>query len=515
MEKELNERNSNNLLKIKDVRKSFKNNSVLKGIDMSIVKGDILSLIGGNGAGKSTLMKIIMGIYTADEGDIYFDNEKVNIKTPADALNKGIYMIPQEPLIFPNMTIEENVLIGIDGDADNLRKELKQILIDNKWNLDMSRKAMTLSISEQQIVEILRGILRHAKLLILDEPTSALTFDEVESLFGTLRNLQKQGVGMIYITHRLTEVFDLSTHVAIMKDGRITASGSIIDFHKSDLFRALLPDDDNAIFNYDNMEIESGGDPVDYSQKEVFELVDYSGYGFKDVSFKVYPGEILGLSGVVGAGRTELATTIFGFEKVLSGKAYLNGKDVTGMSTDQVLKNKINYVPEDRHLNGLFKMLDVSQNTTTSILDYKEMGNVILNKEYEDEISSGYVKSFKTKVTGLEDEVGNLSGGNQQKIVISRTLTTQPDFLILDEPTRGIDAGAREDVYNIIMELKKRGVAILLISSDLEEIVRLADRNISLYQGKINKEFSKEEINLNDIMTAAFGVDVAKESSYE
>lgn len=508
-----NDKSSIDLLKIEGVIKSFKKNSVLKGINLEIFKGDILSIIGGNGAGKSTLMKIIMGIYLPDGGDIYFEGEKVDIMTPSDALNKGIYMIPQEPLIFPNMTIEENIFIGIDRDQDQLRKELKLILKENEWTLDLSRKAITLSISEQQIVEIVRGILRNAKLLILDEPTSALTFDEVESLFKTLRRLKENGVGMIYITHRLTEVFDISNRVAIMKDGEITACGSIYEFHKTDLFRSLLPDEDSFDRHQEEKLLERN--KVDYSKKEVFELVNYSGYGFKDINLKVYPGEILGLSGVVGAGRTELATTIFGMEKVISGKAYLNGEDVTGLSTAKILKKHINYVPEDRHLHGLFKMLDVSKNTTSAILDKKEMGASLINKNYEDKLSEDYANQFKTKITGLTDEVGNLSGGNQQKIVISRTLTTKPKFLILDEPTRGIDAGAREDVYRIIRTLKDEGVAILLISSDLEEIVELADRNISIYQGKINKEFSKDEINLNDIMAAAFGVEVTEEEKYE
>lgn len=243
----------------------------------------------------------------------------------------------------------------------------------------------------------------------------------------------------------------------------------------------------------------------------MFELQNYSGYGFSNIDLKVYPGEILGVAGVVGAGRTELATTIFGRDKVLSGKAILDGADITGLSTKKILCAGINYVPEDRHLNGLFKISDVAANTTSGLLDQKELGNFFLNVKQEAEITQKYVDDFRIKITGQDQLTGSLSGGNQQKIVIGRALSTSPKLVILDEPTRGIDAAARGDVYNIIHQLRNQGVAVMLISSDMEEIVELSDRAVTVFQGRINGEFAKKDINQDNLMAAAFGVTGGKQ----
>ena len=251
---------------------------------------------------------------------------------------------------------------------------------------------------------------------------------------------------------------------------------------------------------------------VDYTDKKpLLKLENFTGYGFKDINLEVYPGEILGVSGVVGAGRTEFATTIFGMDKVLGGKVYLQDKDITGLSTPEVMAAGLNYVPEDRHVNGLFKMRDAAANTTVGILPRKEMGTFLLSVKKELEIALSYVKHFRTKVTGLNQEVGTLSGGNQQKIVLAHALATKPLVVILDEPTRGIDAAARGDVYKIIEQLKEEGVGIMLISSDMEEIIELADRTVSVHQGRINATFDQSDINQDNLMAAAFGVVKEKE----
>ena len=443
------------LLSVRGICKSFGLNTVLKGIDLDIMSGEVLALIGGNGAGKSTLMKIIMGIYSHDSGQLSMNGEAVALNRPADALAQGIYMVPQEPLLFPNMTVEENITIGFNRSKGELRRELVDTMAGIGWNLDLNRKAGSLSIAEQQLVEILRGILRHARLLILDEPTSALTFDEVESLFKVVRDLRKKGIGIIYITHRLAEVFDIATHVAIMRDGTITIQGPVADFTREDLVKGLLPPDAE-----DNAQVRTAGvSKVDYSAKPVLELENFSGYGFSDVNLKVWPGEILGVAGVVGAGRTEMATTIFGMDKVLGGRVLLNGTDITGKKTRQVIAAGLNYVPEDRHLNGLFKICDVSANTTSASLSGGALGRVFLNRRAEYGITEKYVKNFRTKVTGHDQLAGSLSGGNQQKIVIGRSLATDPGIVILDEPTRGIDAAARGDVYHIIHQLREQGLS--------------------------------------------------------
>ena len=411
-------------------------------------------------------------------------------------------MVPQEPMLFPNMTVEENILIGFKESHASLDERLRKIMADIGWNLDLTRKALSLTIAEQQIVELLRGLMRNARLLILDEPTSSLTFDEVLSLFKVIKGLKEKGIGIIYITHRLSEVFVIGTHVAIMRDGHITLQGPIADFNRDMLVKGLLPD------NMQDIEKEDVAyEKVDYEgKKPVLTLDHFSGYGFKDVSFDVYPGEILGLAGLVGAGRTELATTIFGREKPLGGKVFLNGQDVTGLSTRKIIDAGINYVPEDRHLNGLVGMDSVAANTTSSFLHNRAMGNAFLDRKKEYEITEKYIKDFRTKVTGQDQEAGSLSGGNQQKIVISRCLATNPKVVIMDEPTRGIDAAARGDVYSIILELKKQGVAIILISSDMEEIVELSDRAVVMYQGYKKDEFKKEEITQPALMNASFNI---------
>lgn len=496
-------RSEQTFFSVSDIVKSFGSNAVLKGIDLSVSEGEVLALIGGNGAGKSTLMKIIMGIYQPDAGTVTIAGDILTVFKPSVALSNGIYMVPQEPMLFPNMTVEENILIGFSESTAVLRKRLHNIINEIGWHLDTERKAMSLSIAEQQLVELLRGLLRQAKLLILDEPTSALTFDEVESLFQIIEELKKQGIGIIYITHRLSEVFQIATHVAIMRDGVITLKGKTSDFTREMLVKGLLPTNTDERQRADEKE----SCELDYAAlKPVFELKGYSGYGFRDINLKIYPGEILGIAGVVGAGRTELAVTIFGKDKVLGGNAFLDGIDVTGHSTREILQSGINYVPEDRRLNGLFSISDVAANITSALVTGKSLGRFFLNKKAEQCITRKYVEDFRIKITGFNQIAGSLSGGNQQKIVIGRALSTNPWLVILDEPTRGIDEAARGDVYAIIHELKRQGVAIMLISSDMEEIVELSDRAVVVFQGRLRKEFSKHQISQASLMAASFGV---------
>lgn len=492
------------LICVKGIYKSFgQNNKVLKGIDLKVHAGEVISLIGGNGAGKSTLMKIIMGIMQPDQGEIEIRGEKVALTKPSIALSHGIYMVPQEPMLFPNMTVEENVTIGFNEKSSELRKRLVNLMDEIGWKIDLSRKAGGLSIAEQQLVEILRGLLRNAKLLILDEPTSALTFDEVKSLFKCVTDLKAKGIGIIYITHRLAEVFEISTHVSILRDGIVTLNGPIENFTREMLVKGLLPPD------MDNQSVKEWAQKrrIDYDKLEpVFKLVDYSGYGFHKINLEVYPGEILGVAGVVGGGRTEIASTIFGRDKVLGGKVILDGKDITGLDTRKVIDSGVNYVSEDRHLHGMFKISDITSNTTSAILCDSKMGKCFLNRKFEKNETEDYIKKFRIKVTGQEQLAGSLSGGNQQKIVLARSLTTKPKLVILDEPTRGIDAAARADVYKIIEHLRDEGVAVMLISSDMEEVIELSDRAVTVFQGRINAEFKSDEINQDNLMAAAFGI---------
>ena len=466
-----------NLLQVCDIYKSFGDNAVLKGMTLSLASGEVLSLIGGNGAGKSTLMKIIMGIYTHDSGKVIVNGKEMTAGKTTEALSSGVYMVPQEPLLFPNMTVEENILIGFTKPQSELHKELVDTMKKIGWNLELNRKANTLSIAEQQLVELLRGLLRHAKILILDEPTSALTFKEVESLFKVVKDLKAQGIGIIYITHRLDEVFEISTDVGIMRDGRITLMGKIEEFTKAALVKGLLPDatDQQEIVNKNT---------VDYSKDPVLELKNYSGYGFKDISLKVYPGEILGVAGVVGAGRTEMAQTIFGMDKVLGGKVYLDGNDITGLSTQKVMKAGVNYVSEDRHADGIFKISSVAYNITSGVLSESFMGKVFLNQKKEKSLTQQYIDDFRIKVTGQEQEVGSLSGGNQQKVVIGHALATNPKLIILDEPTVGLDPRQMIEMRELIRSLKKNHT-VILSSHILSEVSAVCDQILIISKGEL------------------------------
>ncbi len=491
------------LLSVKDIYKSFGTNEVLKGISLDLMPGEVLALIGGNGAGKSTLMKIVMGIYHPDAGEVLIDNQPVDVSSPKVALEHSVYMVPQEPLLFPNMTVAENVTMGFQGRKSDLDRELRRVMDEIGWQLDLERTASTLSIAEQGMVEILRGLMRHSKVLILDEPTSALAFDEANSLFEVIDRLRRKGIGIIYITHRLAEVFQISTSVSILRDGIVTMQGPTGQFTRDDLVRGLLPLGFTAAREEGTREAAGA---VDYDGEPALELRDFSGYGFRNVNLKVWPGEILGLAGVVGAGRTEMATTIFGRDKALGGDVLLDGRSIMGKRTRELIDLGINYVPEDRFRDALFCLRDVEENTTSSLLEAKSLGGLLVDRREAERVTGDYIKLFGIKVTDMYQEVGGLSGGNQQKIVIGRTFATAPKLVILDEPTRGIDAAARDDVYQVLQQLRSTGVAIMLISSDMEEIVELADRAAVMFRGRIDAEFSKDQISQDRLMAASFGI---------
>ncbi|SDN92501.1 sugar ABC transporter ATP-binding protein [Acetanaerobacterium elongatum] len=489
------------MISIRGVAKSFGSNAVLKGINLEAYRGDVVALIGGNGAGKSTLMKILMGIHQQDEGEIFIAGEKANLNTPSAALAKGIYLVPQEPMLFPNMTVEENIVQGFSEKRSELHTRLVELIKRVGWDLKLDRKADSLSIAEQQLVEILRGLLRNSQILILDEPTSALTFNEIQSLFKVVEDLKSRGIAIFYITHRLTEVFEIATKVVILRDGIITMEGPVKDFTQEMLIKGLLPPNAQEV-TAQACSTEAG---LDYSKlKPALEVKNLSGYGFADVNLNVYPGEILGVAGVVGAGRTELAIAIFGIDEVTGGSVKLDGEEITGMNVRAIIDKGLNYVPEDRHLNAIYGISEVSSNVTSGMLH--KLGRLFINFKAENELSDHYIKDFRIKVTGRDQLIGSLSGGNQQKVVLAKTLATKPKVVILDEPTRGIDAGARVDVYRIISKLKEEGVAVMLISSDIEEVVQLSDRVVTMFQGRINHTFERCDINVDNLMAASFGV---------
>lgn len=486
------------LLNCDGICKSFSGVDVLKGINLVLRQGEILSIIGGNGAGKSTLMKIIMGVYKKDSGNLIVNGEVLENNTPSQALKKGIYLVPQEPLLFQNMTVLENVMLGLEGNEKDNHEKLEQLIKVLDWDIDISRMAITLSIAEQQLVEILKGLIREPSILILDEPTSSLTLNEIKSLFKMMKQLQEKNVGIIYITHRLNEVIEMSTNVVVLRDGKITIDGPISMFNEEKLVQGLLPEDAEVRhYKADRNE--------DFSNKESMLIVNnLTGNGFKDISFEIKAGEILGLAGVVGAGRTELAESIFGRDKISAGKVYILKRDITNLKTKEIIDYGLSYVPEDRFRNGIFKIRSIIENMSSA--SFSAMKGPNIDDSVENKFYNDFKERFKIVCKDQYQEIGDLSGGNQQKIVISRAVATMPRVLILDEPTRGVDAGAREDVYKIIEKMKAIGVAVLLISSDTEELVRLSDRVVSMYRGRINAEFKNDEIDYDNLTAAIFGI---------
>ncbi|XXM70722.1 autoinducer 2 ABC transporter ATP-binding protein LsrA [Lysinibacillus sphaericus] len=488
------------LFRAADIHKSFSGNSVLKGISLDLYKGEVHALVGGNGAGKSTLMKIITGLYKADAGTLEVSGEEVTFSSPADAHTRGIYLVPQEPLIFPNMSVLENVLIGLPGKKQTLIPKIQEIMNQLNWKMDLQRSAASLSIAEQQLVEILRGLTREARILILDEPTSTLTFGEIDSLFETIKTLTKEGLGVFYITHRFPEIFLLSNTVSILRDGLVSAQGPTDSFTYDSLLQGLLPAS-RKDRGQEHTELDFTKSAAD--APSVLTVENLSGSRFHDISFQLKKGEILGIAGVVGAGRTELAEAIFGLTKLTAGSITLCDEDINRLTVKKRIHKGLVYVPEDRKLHGIFSITSIQSNISSTLLH--RWKGFFLPFHREKNTASIYMRNLRIKAEDEKQLLSDLSGGNQQKVVLSKYLAAQPKVMILDEPTRGIDASARNDIYRIIKDLKATGLAVILISSDMEEIERLSDRVLVMHQGKTVNVLSKEDITKDAITSLSYG----------
>ncbi|WP_369903322.1 sugar ABC transporter ATP-binding protein [Bacillus manliponensis] len=484
------------LLQVRGITKSFAKQPVLKGISLSVEAGEVFALVGGNGAGKSTLMKILMGLYMYDEGEMLVKGNPVRFSKPVEAHRQGIYLIPQEPLIFVNMTIEENVCIGIKKNKQELRLKLRDLIEELGWDLQLHIRASTLSIAQQQLVEILRGLIREAEILILDEPTSTLTAHEIKSLFTVIEKLKEKGIGMIYITHRFPEIFTIADTVAVLRDGIISSQGNVSDYTYDMLVAGLLPQ------GYEQPMYKKSEHTESFTRKRILVVNGLSSHLFQDVSLHVQSGEVVGLAGVIGAGRTEVAEVLYGMMNAEKGNVQLEEEDITNWSIKKRVDAGVVYVPEDRAGHGIFSIASVMQNISSVSL-YK-LSTFFLNKKKESALMDKYIKRFSIVVRNPNDEISSLSGGNQQKVVLGKCLASNPKFIILDEPTRGIDAKARLEVYEVIEELKRAGLAILLISSDAEEVIRLADRIYVMRNGNIVSHLEGEQMTLDKITRLAY-----------
>jgi len=452
------------LAELISVSKSYAHIPVLKGVDFSVRAGEVHALLGGNGAGKSTLMKILAGLVTASGGRVRIGDQPLSPATPAQAQAMGLYLVPQEAHIFPNQSVLENVCIGLPQAASAYRARVKNLIAQLGVTLGLETKGATLEIADRQIVEILRGLIRDAKVLILDEPTSALTPLEVETLFTRMRGLRASGHGLVFISHKLHELRAVSDRITVLRDGYVVHSATMDQSTDAEILAAMSP-------GVTALDGRAHGKLV--SKEKVLSLTKLSGEGFVEISLDVHRGEVLGLTGVVGAGRTELAETLMGLRPRAGGAVTLKGRAFYAKKPSEAVQQGVVHLSEDRQQYGLFLEAPLYWNTSSFVYDQLPF---FLRPAREQKRFETYRKSLGIKCASADQPVGSLSGGNQQKVLLSKCLAAKPTLLILDEPTRGVDVGARNDIYRIIEDLAAEGTSVLLISSDFDEVVRLSDR---------------------------------------
>ena len=488
----------NPILKMDGIVKEFPGVKALDGVNIELYEGKVMALMGENGAGKSTLMKILSGVYKKDGGTIYYKGIEEDIKGPKDAANKGIAIIHQELNLVNDLSIGENIFLGrepkkgfkIDfnklySDADTLLKKL---------NITKSSRELVgnLSIGEQQMVEIAKALSLDAKIIIMDEPTDALTDKETESLFNVIRELKSEGKAIVYTSHRLKEIFEICDYITVLRDGKYVGTEDLANLTEDTMIEMMVGRKLTEQFPRKIIEL---GDTV-------LKVENLNNQHIHDISLEVKAGEVLGISGLIGAGRTELAKTIYGHFKKQSGKVYVNGKEVNNKSSQDGLKNKIAYVSEDRKGDGLIVELSIKENMTISSLN--SIASLLkINKNKETKIVKEYIDRINIKTPSENQLIKNLSGGNQQKVAIAKALMTEPEVLILDEPTRGVDVGAKKEIYDLINDFKSKGKAVIMISSEMPEILGLSDRIIVLSQGSITGEFDIKDASQEAILKCA------------
>jgi rhamnose transport system ATP-binding protein len=488
------------ILRLEDISKRFSGVEVLHDVCFDLRPGEVHALLGENGAGKSTLVKVITGYHQPDRGEIYLDDELVAFIDTRDSRQAGIAAIYQELSLFPDLDVAENIFVGrhplnygLKVDWRQLYEEARELLDSLGVKIELKQKARHLSIAQQQIVEIARAFSINARILIMDEPTSSLTLNEVAELFSLVRNLRESGTAIIFISHRLEELFEIADRVTVLRDGYYIDTCNIKETSRDDLLRKMVGRTISE--QYPKIEVNPG---------EILLQVDHltSEGLFTDVSFELRGGEILGMAGLVGAGRTNLAESIFGIRPAQSGTITIEGKEVTISSPHQAIDLGLAYVPEDRQQNGLIPNMQLTPNISLPKLEDFAKYRWILNKK-ERKFAYSAALQMEVRARSIWQLARELSGGNQQKVVLAKWLSTHPRILILDEPTRGIDVGTKAAVHKLMSDLAAEGLAILMISSELPEILGMSDRIIVMREGLVTAHFSRTEATQEKIIAAA------------
>jgi rhamnose transport system ATP-binding protein len=491
---------------LRGVEKSFGGVHALRGVDLALMPGEVHSLVGENGAGKSTLVRILGGVYQPDRGAVAIGGEDVRLHGPRDARARGIAVIHQEPALFPDLDVAENVFMGrqpLDRsrgiDWKRMYREVGELMRQLGVSLDPRAPVQGLSVADQQLVEIAKALSVDARVVVMDEPTAALSSRETEELFRIIRELRQRDVAVLFISHRLEEVFALSDSVTVLRDGGHVITASAAELDTTALIRHMVGRELGELFPKEAAEI---GDPV-------LEVRGLTRDGvFRDVSFSLRRGEILGLAGLVGAGRSEVARAIFGIDALDAGEILRDGAPASIRTPHQAMKAGLAFVPEDRQHQGLVLEMAIADNATLPFLRRLTRFG-LLNRRRERDVAGEFTRRLQVKSASLDQPVRALSGGNQQKVVLAKWLATDPKVLILDEPTRGIDIGTKAEVHRIISRLAAEGIAILLISSELPEVLGMADRVLVMHEGRLTGEFSRAEADQESIMRAATGQRVA------
>jgi rhamnose transport system ATP-binding protein len=484
---------------IQHVSKSFGGVHALQDVHFEIFPGEVHALLGENGAGKSTLIKIITGVYQPDAGELFFAGSPIRFANTREAQAHGVAAIYQEPSLFPDLDIAENIMVGrqpvgrLGVDWKRMYQEASALLQRLGLSLDPRTKARELSVAQQQVVEIARALSIDAKVLIMDEPTSSLTQHEVEELFTIVRQLRQAGTAIVFISHRLEELFALADRVTTLRDGRYVGTRAMADVTTDELIRMMVGRSLDELFPKQAVD---AGDVV----------LEVKGLGvagsFSDVSFELRRGEILGMAGLIGAGRTNVARALFGTEPASSGTILLDGKPVSIRSPGAAMALGIGYVPEDRKEHGLVLAMSIADNITLPVVSAFATGGWLDTKRERQAAADG-ARQLEVKMAGAAQQAGQLSGGNQQKVVLAKWLGTHPRVLILDEPTRGIDVGTKAAVHALMSSLAAQGMAILMISSELPEILGMSDRILVMREGRLTGQFSRAEATQELLMAAA------------